>query len=502
MPSPKPVRTVASLIGVLVLGVCVFAWWRSGSPPRRVATAPPPAIKPHLAQRSELTPAEVLYGVAPRPDESVTYQPDVIIVGGGPESIRGLSADGLTWTIDARAAHADELKPGKIMFVTGRAIGRVLVLHRNGASLDVLVGPVELTEVIRDCDIHVEQPLDLGEALTYTLPEKMPASIEVEPLDPPAAKPAVYRRDFAAESFLPVADREVTVDNFTVYPVAGSDGIGVHISNNQSGLKLSGDVRLRLNRPRLYLDLRMSGARVVRALVRLEGAAGLSMSFLSGSEGGYRVNINKKVQVPVDFSIPIVGGPVPLSITVRQQFIIKTAFSANGTLEAKGDYTIGGALNAGYDNGRFDITGPGGFAANQSLLQSVNGISLGPAGFALTHQTKVIAGMGAFGFAVGPYVAMNSSMAVYRHADLDTLARCQGAQFVAYIFGGVGYIVPQPVVEAINFILRALNIKPIQGEGGFSGPPGQLTSQFHFKPQSPVCTPKESPGASSPGVAS
>jgi len=39
-------------------------------------------------KKSELTPAEIKYGVAPVPDPSITYQPAVVVIGGGADAIR------------------------------------------------------------------------------------------------------------------------------------------------------------------------------------------------------------------------------------------------------------------------------------------------------------------------------------------------------------------------------------------------------------------------------
>src|SRR4051812_15141031 len=86
----------------------------------------------HQLKRSELTAAEQKYGVAPTPDPTVTYQADVIVVGGGADAIRAQSPNGFIWTIDAGAPHAADLAAGKIMFLTNRAVGRVLDVRKEG----------------------------------------------------------------------------------------------------------------------------------------------------------------------------------------------------------------------------------------------------------------------------------------------------------------------------------------------------------------------------------
>src|SRR5690606_6068296 len=48
---------------------------------------------PRVLKKSELSEAEILYGRAPRPDPSVTYQDDVVIVEGGAGAIRSVSPE-------------------------------------------------------------------------------------------------------------------------------------------------------------------------------------------------------------------------------------------------------------------------------------------------------------------------------------------------------------------------------------------------------------------------
>ena len=99
------------------------------------------------------------------------YQPAVVLVGGGAEAIRGVSSTGITWNIDASAPHAGDVVEGKIMFLTNRAVGRVLAVRKDGNTLAVTVGPVLITDVIRKAHIDINMPIDLGEAIAYTAPE-------------------------------------------------------------------------------------------------------------------------------------------------------------------------------------------------------------------------------------------------------------------------------------------------------------------------------------------
>ena len=84
---------------------------------------------------------------------------------GGAKAIGGASADGQTWTIDGSAARAADLAVGRVMFMTSRAVGRVVRIDRRGPHLAVMLAPVRLTEVIEDADIRIDQDLAPGFAL-------------------------------------------------------------------------------------------------------------------------------------------------------------------------------------------------------------------------------------------------------------------------------------------------------------------------------------------------
>jgi hypothetical protein len=470
--------------------------------------------KPHMLKRSELTDAELRYGIAPQLDASVTYQPDVIIVGGGANSIRGLSRNGLVWSIDAAAPHARELERGKVAFVTGRAVGRVLGVWDDGPNISVVLGPVDITEIIRDADIVFDNvPIDFGEAIAYSAQEPPGSSSEVPPLSawaPPAndAAPMVRFASFVAPLQaggstaqssaptvppLPTPPDWIAVPNFKVFPVVGASGIGMQMRSNKDGLRLNVEAKMRLASPTLGFALVIQGGSVKRAEVAINGAAGLRMIFEGATDVGRSANVNETVPIPVDFSIPIGGFAVPIAATLRQAFIIKTAFGVrNTTLSATGDYVFGGGFRVGFRDGTFSMAGPSNFTSNKSLLESVGGISLAPAGLILVHRAKIIVGLGALGFTVGPYLGMNSTVGVTNGSDLG-LVKCKGATLIIALDGGVGYVIPKLVTDAINFILRALSVGPLQlgqikGDGGVAtGEPLTIINKSATDPPVKVC---------------
>lgn len=444
-------------------------------------------------KKSELSEAERRFGVAPVPDATVTYQPDVIIVGGGAAAIRSQDSTGFRWTIDAGAPRARDLVPGKIFFMTGRAVGRVLDVRPQGGDLIVTVGPVTLTEVIRDAHIHiVDMPIDLGEAIPYTSTD-LPGQVVTAgmPRSHGGVMPAtfvtdsgwsLYRAQLGAPVQTPLTPGVPDVSNllqdknFTVSPTVSKNGIGISLRTDANGLKVSAETMVHLLTPKLEVHLDIEGGGISQASVELKGAAGLSWVFTAGSKVGMKGNVDVMLTPDTDFSIPVGGiGPVPLAVTVRQRFKLTTALGVrDSVLKAQGDYTFTGGFQVGYFNKAWNVAGPIGFATQQSMTRTGTGISMGAAGLTLANQVRVIAGIGIHGFAAGPYFSFTTAVGAFRTSSIGMLA-CNGATLDIKLNGGVGYLIPKSIVNLINSVLRALNIQyAITGEGGLE-PPEPLT---------------------------
>jgi hypothetical protein len=459
---------VVSLVALALVGGCG----------RRETSRSGPA---HQLKKSEMTAAEVKYGIAPIPDSSVTYQPDVIVVGGGGDAIRAQSSNGFIWTIDASAPHAAELAPGKIFFMTNRAVGRVLDVRKDGGNLVVVVGPVSLTDVVREAHIAINMPVDFDEAIAYTssdLPGRVVTLARVSTPDDAAVTPVVFLTGSGSGGGPQAADPTPDVSNlvhFTVQPIVNRFGIGLEAGSDADGLKLYARATLHVAKPTFdaHIDITPTGG-VNQASLELGGGAGLTWKFAVGTDVGRRANVKGILQPDTDFSIPIGGlGPLPVALTVRQTLLVETALGVkNTTLSATGDYTFSGAFKVGVINKQWTVTGPTNFSAQQSMMKTADGISLGASGVDLADEMKVIAGIGVHGFAAGPYFRVTSALGVFKGSSLGMIA-CKEATIDVKLSGGVGYVIPKAVTSLINAVLRGLNIKyRIDGEGSLrSGDP-------------------------------
>jgi hypothetical protein len=479
------------------------------------APTTPAAIAAVYASRpaslASLSLAEFQYGASPTRSGDVTYQPDVVVMEHGADAIHGYSSDGLTWLLDPNAPHVAELQPNKIMFATGRAVGRVLAVTKQGNDVAVTLGPAALTDIVSDVQMSFEQPVDLSSVIVYTAPNAplsgdltpliqdttktsdartgngdqvvinrgrqtgwiVPVSLQSRPAI--AAVPALWREPpmgdaqggpvgqvFNLVGPMIGVPRPVTVSGFKVTPYSGG-GMGISIATSSPNLMMIASGGVRLDQPSVKVTLDIKHGAVQTAELELRGVGALLVDLQAGTQVGRTGNINKVYYVPTDMSIPIFGKVLPIAITFRQSFLVETAFTAkNSTLNAGGEEDFTGAVSMGLHNGSWGVSAPTSMTDKRDLLQSINGVSLGASSIIFGWGTKVIVGLGAFGFATGPYIGYNTQVAVVRGSDLTTglvpVPPCHGAILSLSLNVGVGYSLPAPLVSAVNSILRLLQL--------------------------------------------
>ncbi|MGC9665335.1 hypothetical protein ACNTMW_02130 [Planosporangium sp. 12N6] len=463
--------------------------------------------------------ADLRYGPAPTPNPAVTYQPDVVIVGGGGASVRSVTDDGLIWRLDPRAGRADQLAVGKIMFVTGRGVGRVLDVRRDGGDLAVTIGPVDITEVIKDGTFAADRPIALDDMTAYHAGEPRWADTEGPPpdaqgqvvpgalstdgqivlprlrlgpttgqadqhADQPADQPAARLAQWPLRAG---GQEAAKAGGFNLTAICCSGGVGAHFTYDSNGVRLVGTVTLVMNKPSAKFHLGIRGGSVTQAELQVSGGAGLKVDVEGATRVGGDYNVNKRLAIPIDFSVPIgqVLG-VPFSVTVNQWLIVKTAFSAkDGHLKAAGEYSFTGALGFGYADGSFGARVPQGFQVRNSLTNSIDGVSIGVNGMIVAYQARFYVGIGAFGFTAGLYFGLTASVGVTRGSSAGLIV-CRGASLDILANYGVGYTIPAPVADVINFFLKTFKTAPVKNSGGI----GATTKVLHRQevvPDVPLC---------------
>jgi hypothetical protein len=519
-------------------------------PPDTIVGAP---IDPHSLSATELR-----YGIAPKRDPRVTYGDDVIVMEHGDQAIRSAASDGLTWTIDASAPGADQIQEGKVLFATSRAVGRVMRATRNGNAINVVLGPVEITDVVTKGNFAASQPIDLNSAVMYYAPKRpgfiadpghiglVPqadrrmavASPEVRFADDVSPEPSSSPRLNAPGSgenpgepngpgqpngpgepanpggdngapggpppdpgSLPGAPElpsapDPTIGNFGLLPqlcdkigrcfhmapCACGGGLGMKISYKDADLAIDASGALHMSTPHVEFHLYIDHATIQEATVTVYGAAGLHVDFAAASAVGVSQlegNARDVLELPVDITWPIGGMAVPFAVNVSTEMLIDTAFSTKqSSLSASGDYNISGSYKFGYQNGSWAPSqGPSTIETNNGLANSLDGVSFGVNGLVLAFGVKVLVGIGAFGFATGPYVHLKASGSGARAPSVGNgagpglvaggagMMPCNQGTFDLTMGGGVGYKIPQGIAAVVNWVLSAANLKEIKANG-------------------------------------
>jgi hypothetical protein len=415
--------------------------------------------------------ALLTYGYGPTPNPAVTFQPDVVVVGGGAASIRWASADGHTWAVDPAASGAANLRVGSVMFLTSRAVGRVASIQDAGGSRVVTLVPVQLTEIFSDANFNLDQPVDLASMAYQALPPSSSDATDV-PADQspgvdgsasPGALTAPAIRFVAARAAggpanaayadttatqLPPAAKscpEVTLaDKWSLKPCLESNKISLGIDYKTDGgfaaapLKFGGVVSLRVKDMHTLANFQIKAGNITNSTVLLEGIQGIDVSVAAGVSAGVKSDTKLKFELPVEVELPIPPAStdgIPLNLVLEFKAIVEVAMSGNNsTMQASASYALTGPL--GIRDG--SLVTPS-FSVNNSILDSLSGITLGPSGVVLAAKFKMHFGLGMDGWVAGPYATTTFSVGISKGSIMGSpLEDCRGATIGLWVGAGLG----------------------------------------------------------------
>jgi hypothetical protein len=453
------------------------------------------------------------YGASAQPGGGITYQPDVVFVGGA-GSIKAVSANGLQWTISGSAPNVGELKVGKILFASSLGVGRILAVKSSGSNKQLVLGPVNLTDIIRDGTIASSAPISLGSVQGYAVANQpglltgattsadiaqAPVNGDPGPAPHTVTTPAVhFVADVAGQkptqanpglslSPTPSAPSSSTVGSYHLTPFCCSGGVGVHVGYNNNGLKMSATVTLHLTKPSVGFNLKIASGKLVNAAIELHGAGGFGIAVTATSTTGNAGDVkNQHVEIPVDFSVPITGFGIPLTVGFDQVFGLSAAFTAHpSAFTATGKYDFGGSLGFGLHNGSASVYSPQDFTVATNPATTMNLVSVGPAAVLVNYQAKMSVGVGFLGFRTGVWFALAFNTGLTESGA--TSAACRSSAFAMFDEYGVGYSIPKSTVALVNKFLQVFHGPPIQATGGFSSSPATLIKRTSVMPPTAVC---------------
>jgi hypothetical protein len=456
----------------------------------------PDAVQGTFIDPQKLTASERKYGIAPKRDPRVTYQDGVILMEHGDEAIREAKTDGMTFSFDAKAEHVGELAEGKIVFATGRVVGRIGQLTRDGDTVTVKLAPITLTDVIKKGTFLMDSSFSAKDLMFYTAPDfpntidntanKQASDLEIsEPrflltampqgMSPLASGLGKDQSVIAPPQppTLPAPDLSLSA-GLKVRPAVGSDGgIGISFDYAKTGVIFNAYGQLVLPSPRVrfLLDIDSSGIKTFG--IEISGSIGLRISVAAWSNVDRYINVDTTTVTPLDITLPCPLAGVPLALNFSTSFTLHTKFAAKSSyLTSQGSWNLDGTLFVGKKGGEDSSTIPA--AKNtSSLAANVSGVSVGINTIGGGVKIKPMIGLGGFGFMTGVFVGVTFTAEVGKQAS-EAARDCHVANGSATIDSGVGYKVPKAVAQLINGVLSLFTKYRMDQEGtliqGWGGP--------------------------------
>jgi hypothetical protein len=448
------------------------------------ASVPGPVLVGHPLKLSEMTESERRWGLAPKRGAGIVYQDDIILMEHGDQAIRSFASNGLSWNFDANAPQVNQIQPGKIVFATGRAVGRVLAVQRNGDQVSAILGPVQLTDLVKQGKFMYDQPLDLNSAIAIAAPDYPGAvnSTAMQNRTPGAQssiqsgsgtwhvaeyyvvsdtgkwmpmrtvtgsgarvrKPTLLRSGFHPSKRLwpmqagPNLGNLGNLNNFNPGPIPSPQipmiplnglqatpcvdcgGLGLKMYQEKDGLRVWVTVVFHLIQPHVVFCASIENGSI-EANLQLAGGAGVTATLDAASSQEFTGgNIKEVGLIPLDITVPIGGIFLPLQIDLSQSIDLESAFSAKTS-------RLHGA-------GGIDLTGeiaadyhkgawevtPPSGQVKQNLAGMVTGISVGINALVFAISQRLMVGVGALSFATGPYVDLTSSVTSLKGSSIGT----------------------------------------------------------------------------------
>jgi hypothetical protein len=476
---------LAVSLGVVTALVAACSSHHSASPPpgTTAAASEPtsslsaPSVTPSFSSAAPTTADLDTYGYGADP-KGADYQPDVVVVGGGAAAIRQASGNGLVWTIAKSAPNADKLKVGSVMVLTSVATGRVAAIRDDGDSRVVTLAPVDLTDVIRNGSIDVDQALPAS-AISYQLIPDLPwaqstpdadelpsaniSSSGYDRMKPFTAQPAALHMDAPAPGgTMPLASDsslEVKVGDWTVSPSVAPDKLELGVERD-GALKVGIDFAFDTNNLHFRGIDTIKNGQSTHSGFEITGITGMTISLQAGASGGSADNQKIKIEAPIEANLEIPPSPatagLPMDIKVEFTFSVETAITGdNSTLVATGIWGLDGPI--GYDGSKF-LTPT--FTVKQSIIDSITGITLGPSGIVFGLEMKFQVGVGVAELSAGPFAGVIVDLGVTNGSSLGAaLARCKGATLDLRGSAGVGLEISAAAIPILRNLLPGATYK-------------------------------------------
>jgi len=444
--------------------------------------------------------AELRYGASAAPTDDVVLQPDVVVLPDGAEAVVEASSDGMIWTLDGDADGVRDLRQGDVLLATSMAAGRVLAVQEAGDDVRVALGPVALTDIIRDGDLSAEEPVGVEQFQAYATPDQpgLETETEGEPEPGDAEGGGVQNLTGARHRALmlpmqpklpPLPSPSTTpptgvVGGWRTTPICCTDN-GVHVTYGQNGANIQATAGIKFTTPSVTFRLKIGGGKLIDAAAKLNGAASLKFGISAAVENSAASFRGGRVQVPVNIQIPVPIAGIPFTIGFQQIFSINLGLSGKAWLATEGEYALGGSLGFSVRNGKPQVDTPTLTTIN-SALQNINSLAVAPSGLTFAYALKTSIGVGVPGLNAGIWYQLSAALGFATSgAQLDpiqgtSLVSCKTVSLSVLGRYGVGFTIPKLVAKALNFFLNdvlKVNVTPIPETAGPSWGPTTFFNQ-------------------------
>ncbi len=417
------------------------------------------------------------YGYSPTRDSRITYQPDVVLIPNGASAIRSASANGLSWTMDRSIGDIDALKIGSVMFATSMAVGRVVTIQDAPGTRTVTLAPVALTDIIRDGSIQSQQAVDESAFGSQAIPE-FPGGDPPNPnvTNPSAAPPSTSVSATTADmsgtptiefartaintsaSTLPPPSKlrlNTGVGDWTLSPFAQNHRLGVSIDYKPNAhLKASAIFAFKVDHLKLVYGLDIHNATVSRDEFKLTGLTGFDIAIAAGVADGDIDNAKAQLETPIELEIAVPPSRatfgIPLTFSATFKVDVETALTGkNATLTAHGKYNLAGPIGFSGTSTLLPT-----FSVQQSLVDSIGGITLGPSGIVVGVGAKFTLGLGTPAAPVGFSTSLATTFGITNGSSLGAaFVRCHGATLDMNVKTGVGFFVSPKFFAGLQRLL-------------------------------------------------
>jgi hypothetical protein len=265
-------------------------------------------------------------------------------------------------------------------------------------------------------------------------------------------------------------------------PFADSGSIGVQYKYEKNGVSFTATGALELNDAHANFFMKFGGGKVpISAGLEIGGAVGVRLHLKAHTTGDFHVNVQKRLWLPTQVSIPI-GGVLPLSLTFDQALVLNTGFSAkNAILNAEGNYSFDGGIRAGLFDNSWAVNTPKMPKETVDIGKSIEGVSIGINSLVMSAELRAMVGLGNQLFTTGVYATLIFTGTMLRAPDIAL--PCRQGTIEVVLHSGVGYAIAPFIVDAINYVLSFLTDVRIDQTGSILKGPSKAL--FHGKTEVP-----------------